>query len=83
MELGRKSKVLDQAFFSHGQQPRILFIRQKGGSVVEMDDTHIMAAATSLALLSIERGHVIVFEEEPLDTGIAVLREDSHVLDEL
>lgn len=58
VERGRMLVVADVAVCSPGQQPGILFIGRKEGSFAEMDETQVMATATSL-LCSIKiRDHV-------------------------
>lgn len=53
----------------------ILLIGPKERDVVEMDETQVRAAATSLALLSNKRGHDVNFKKELCDTGAATAVE--------
>lgn len=51
MEQGRKDEFVDVAVCSHFQHPCILFMGQREGSVVEMEETQVMAVANLFSLL--------------------------------
>lgn len=55
--------MVDLDVCSHDRQPCILFIGQKR-SVLEMDETQVMAAANSSALLSKKHEHAVVFKRD-------------------
>lgn len=64
VERSEKYWSADAAVSLHEQQALILLIGQKEDSVVQMEETQVMAAAILLALLSKKREHVFVFEEQ-------------------
>lgn len=55
---------------------------RKKGSVVEIDETLVLTAAISLALLSIKHEHVVVFGVELCHTGVATAPGNAGILDE-
>lgn len=59
VERGRTCEVLDASNFSHDPQPCILFIGLEGGSFFKMYEIWVMPVATSLALLSNRREHIV------------------------
>lgn len=61
----------------------MLLIKREESIIVEMDETQVMAAATSLALLSNKRQRVAVFEEGIGDLGIAKPHEEAAALVDL
>lgn len=64
VEQGKNSGFVDAAACSDDQQPYIHIIGQEEGTVVEMDETQVLDAATLLALLRHKRENVVAFEEE-------------------
>lgn len=63
MERSKKNRLVDASVCIHHQQPRILFIGRKDGSVAEMDETQVMTAATSLELSSNKLEQVILLKK--------------------
>lgn len=48
-----------------------------------MHETKVMAAVTSLSLLSNKRERVVAFEEKHCDASVATARGEARILDEL
>lgn len=80
MERCKKSAVVNMAFCRHDRHPHDLSTLRKG-SVVEMDEPQLIAAATCIAMLSKNHEHIVVFEEDVCDVGAATAHGEAGIQD--
>lgn len=78
-----KSGVVDAAIGRYEQQTHILFNVQEERRVLDMDETQLMSATTSLALHINKCGHVVHFDKGLGQAGVATEFGDPGILDEL
>lgn len=63
LQRSRKKGFVDAAVYTIVWQRRIFFIGRKEGSVIDIDETQVMGADTSLAPLSSKREHVLILKK--------------------